>query len=215
MPVITIRGHLGGGAMEIGKEVARLIQGDYIDRQVIAEVAKKVGHPEASVEEKEQVSGGLGRRILATLEEALARSGSMDTAFFSTWEEPLDDELYLDALKSVIKDIALQDNAVFVGRGSQFILSENSSILNVMIYCPRPIRVKRIMARLNAEEAEAAKRIDEYDSSQRAFIHRFFKRDADNFEYYDMIINTTDLSFEVGARLVVEAANAKTPWAHG
>ena len=38
MPVITIRGQLGSGAPEVGREVARLIQGDYIDREVIAEI---------------------------------------------------------------------------------------------------------------------------------------------------------------------------------
>ena len=39
MPVITIRGLTGSGASDIGRQVARLIKGDYVDRQVIAEVA--------------------------------------------------------------------------------------------------------------------------------------------------------------------------------
>jgi cytidylate kinase len=215
MPVITIRGQLGSGAPEVGREVARLIQGDYIDREVIAEIAKKVGRPEEHIEEKEHIPARLGRRILSALEQALARSGSVDSAYLYTWEEPLDDERYLDALTSVIKDLALQDNMVLVGRGSQFILSDYSSILNVLTISPLDIRIKRVMAMYRLEEDGARSQIEEYDGSRRAFIQRFFKRELENPKYYDLVINTKDISYETAARLVVTAANEKTPWSHG
>jgi cytidylate kinase len=215
MPVVTIRGQLGSGAPDVGREVARLIQGDYVDREVIAAIAQKVGRTETNVEEKEQVPAGLGKRILSALEQALARSGSVDSAYLYTWEETLDDEKYLDALKSVIKELALQDNTVLVGRGSQFILSDNSSILNVLTICPVDIRIKRVMASSHVAENEARSQIEEYDGSRRAFIQRFFKRELENPLYYDLVINTGHLTYELGARLIVAAANEKTPWSHG
>jgi hypothetical protein len=100
MPVITIRGQMGSGAPDIGRQVARLIQGDCVDRQVIAEVADLLKRPEAQIEAKEQIPPQLLQRIVEPLRKALTRSGSIDSAYLRTWQEPLDDAKYLDALES-------------------------------------------------------------------------------------------------------------------
>ncbi len=42
MSVVTIRGHLGSGAPEIGKQVADRLSIDYVDREIIADVAKQL-----------------------------------------------------------------------------------------------------------------------------------------------------------------------------
>ena len=39
MSVVTIRGRLGSGAPEVGKQVAEKLQADYVDREIIARVA--------------------------------------------------------------------------------------------------------------------------------------------------------------------------------
>ncbi|MBI4285625.1 MAG: cytidylate kinase-like family protein [Chloroflexi bacterium] len=215
MPVITIRGQMGSGAAEIGHEVARLIRGDYVDRQILQKVAQLLGHPESEVAEKEQVPPRVAQRILGALEKALARSGTTDSAYLQTWMEPLDDARYLDALESVIQELALEGNIVLVGRGSQFILRNNPSVLHVLVIAPLKERIKRVMAQLDVDEEEAQRVIEEHDGTRRAFIQRFFKRDLENPDYYDMVINTEHLSYEAVARIIVMAAEEKTPWQHG
>jgi len=42
MPVITIRGTLGSSAPEIGKLVAEKLHIDYVDREIIAEIAERL-----------------------------------------------------------------------------------------------------------------------------------------------------------------------------
>lgn len=215
MPVITIRGQMGSGATDIGRQVALLIQGDYVDRQVIAEVADLLKRPEAQVEAKEQIPPQLLQRIVEPLRKALTRSGSIDSAYLRTWQEPLDDAKYLDALESVVQGLALEDNIVLVGRGSQFILRNNQSVLHVLVVAPLVDRLNRVMAQLKIDEDEARRHIDGVDSSRRAFVQRFFQRELEEPEYYDLVINTRSITYDAAARLIVAAATEKNPWHHG
>ena len=58
MPVITIRGTLGSSAPEIGKLVAEKLHIDYVDREIIAEIAERLRRPDYDVAAKEMPPGG-------------------------------------------------------------------------------------------------------------------------------------------------------------
>jgi len=215
MPVVTIRGQLGSGVPEIGKEIARMLPGDYVDKEIIENIAQLVGHPVDQVADRERTPLRLVQRIKAVLEGALARSGSMDSAYSRTWQEPLDDAKYLDALKSIIEDLALEGNIVIQGRGSQFILHHNPSAFHVLVVAPLPVRIKHIMTIYKIDEDTARGQIEEYDNSRKAFIQRFFQRDIEDPEYYDLVVNTEHLTYEVIAQITIKAAQRKSPWGHG
>jgi len=57
MAVVSIRGFLGSGAPEIGRLVAERLHLDYVDRQIIAEVAARLRRQEQDVVEKELPPG--------------------------------------------------------------------------------------------------------------------------------------------------------------
>jgi Cytidylate kinase-like family len=145
MPIVTIRGQLGSGSREIGLEVARMIGGDYVDRQILQSIAQLVGRPPAEITGKEQIPTRLIPRIMEALSRALARSGTIESAYGFTWQEPLDDIKYLDALVSVIEDLALETNILIRGRGSQFILHDHPAALHVLVIAPLQDRIKRVM----------------------------------------------------------------------
>lgn len=214
MPVVTIRGQLGSGASDIGRKVARIIKGDYIDREILESIAQLVGHPVERVAEKERVPTRLVQRITSVLTEAFERSGSIESAYSHTWQEPLDDTKYLDALESVIRNLALEENTVIQGRGSQFILHNNPSSLHVLVIAPLRERIKRVMATSKAEEDEAQRQIEESDNTRRAFIRRFFKAELEDPEYYDLVVNTEHLSYEIAAEVIAAATQLKTPWGY-
>jgi cytidylate kinase len=214
MPVVTIRGQMGSGVQDIGQEIARQLPGDYVDKEILESIAQLVGHPLDRVAEIERAPLKLVQRIKAVLEGAKARSGSLESAYSRTWKEPLDDAKYLDALESVIQDLALEGNIVLHGRGSQFILRNNPSAFHVLIVAPLPYRIKRVMNTLRLSEEDARERIEEYDESRKAFIQRFFERDIENPEYYDLVVNTEHLDHETVGHIIVKGAQRKTPWGH-
>jgi cytidylate kinase len=214
MPVITIRGLTGSGAPDIGHAVARLIEGDYVDRQVIAEVASLLKLPHEQVEEKEKLQPDVFRRIMEPLRRILSGSGKIESAYTRTWEEPLNDEEYLDALETVIRDLALEKNIVLVGRGSQFILRNNQSVLHVLVVAPLEDRLNKAMIDLSISREDALRYIEETDTSRRAFVQRFFQKELEDPQHYDLVINTRYISYDAASRLIIDAAKEKNPWHH-
>jgi cytidylate kinase len=212
MPVITIRGLTGSGAGAIGREVARLINGDYVDREVIAEVAELLKRPEEQIAAKEKENPGLFDRIMNPLRKVLNRSGKIDSAYMRTWEEPLDDDEYISALESVVRDLALEPNIVIVGRGSQHILRNNQSVLHVLVIAPMEQRLNRVIEEKEIGRNDAVHYIEENDNSRKAFVQRFFQKDFDDPLLYDLVINTKYITSTVAAHLIHKAAMEKNPW---
>jgi cytidylate kinase len=207
--VVTIRGEMGSGASVIGREVARLIEGDYVDRRVLEDVAGLLGRPPEQVGEKERMPPHLRQRILGVLEKVISRSGTVESTYSRAWKEPLDDAKYLDALDAVITDLALTGNIVIVGRGSQFILRHYPSALHVLVITPLKERIGRVMVELGVDEDDARRQIGEVDSSRRDFIKRFFRQDLEDPNNYDLVISTEHLSYEAATQIIVVAASQK------
>jgi hypothetical protein len=212
MPVVTIRGSTGSGAHEIGHQVAALIRGDYVDRQVIAEVAELLKRPEAQVEAKEKIPQRLFERIVDPLRRVLSGSGKIESAYTRTVDGPLNDAEYIGALEAVIRDLALELNIVIVGRGSQYILRNNRSVLHVLVVAPMEERLGRVMADRQIERQEAMRYIEENDASRRAFVEKFFHKEVEDPLLYDLVLNTRYINFDVAARLIANAAGDKNPW---
>ena len=212
MPVVTIRGQLGSGAPEIGRKVARTLLCDYVDREIIESIARLVGHPIDQVMEKEQAPIGIAQRITSVLGKVFERSGSVESVYSRSWQEPLDDANYLDALESVIHDLAMEENIVMLGLGSQFILHDNPSALHVLVIAPLKQRIKQVAAMSNVDEEEAQRKIEDHDNSRRAFIRRFFNSELENPDNYDLVVNTEHLSYDVSAHIIASTAQLKTLW---
>jgi cytidylate kinase len=215
MPVITIRGQMGGGAPEIGKLIADTLHVDYIDRQIISEVAKKLRVSKGGVTEKETPPGSLWERIALALSRGYPAgsgyAGAMGTfgADLPVYEMPLGDSQYLAGLESVIKGLAESDAVVIRGRGSQFILKAKTDALHVLVVAPEELRIKRIIESLKMQESDAKKEISRSDSSHREFIKRYFQADLEDPVNYDIVVNTAVLEFEDIADIAIKTLHSK------
>jgi cytidylate kinase len=206
MSLVTIRGRLGSGAPEIGRQVADRVQADYVDREIIAAVAGRLHRQEQDVTAKEMLPGS----FLGRIAEALGRSGAyFDAAYLPAWEIPLGDTRYLEALKSVVKELAQSQSLVIRGRGSQFILKDYPGALHVLIVAPLELRLKRVMETLKLDQEAAEREIKRFDDSGLEFTRRYFHAELEDPVYYDVVINTEHLSFQAAASLVVDALQLK------
>jgi cytidylate kinase len=208
MSLITIHGQLGSGAPEIGKQVADRLHIDYVDREIIADVAKRLKQSKESMAEKEIPPGTLLGRIAEALGRGFATSGYADMyagAYLPAWEMPLSDVSYLTGLETVIKKLSKSQAMVMRGRGSQFILKDYPGSMHIMVVAPLDLRVKRVMKSLKLDEEKAEKEIERFDSSRREFTKRYFQAELEDSVYYDLVINTEHLSFDDSASIVISA----------
>ena len=204
MPVVTIRGQLGGGATEVGQLVASRIRGQYVDREIIERVASRVKRGEEEIVIKEQPPGSRLGQIFDALANANAMGGGMEGAYVPSWEVPLDDTRYLETLTTVIRNLARAPAIVIRGRGSQFILRDHPRAFHVLLVAPREIRVKQVMEELQLSEGEAAHEIDRVDGSRRAFIKRYFNENLDDPLHYHLVVNTGAISHSGVAHTVID-----------
>ena len=79
MSLVTIRGQLGTGAPEIGRLVAEQLQADYVDREIIAQVAARLQRKEQDVIAKETPPSGLPRSSRSPAPSACIRAGRSST----------------------------------------------------------------------------------------------------------------------------------------
>jgi len=207
MSVVTIRGLLGSGAAETGREIADKLQADYVDREIIAEVAARLQRQEQEVVDKEMPPGTLLGRIVEALGTGYGFGDGMAGAYLPVGQIPLDDSRYLGALKSVVRELVRSRGKplVILGRGSQFILKEYPGILHVLAVAPLEVRMKRVMQEFKVDQEAARQEITRYDNSLREFFKRHFKTEPEDPVHYDLVINTGRFSFQVAASIVVDA----------
>ncbi len=205
MPVITIRGQLGSGAPEIGKLIAEKLHIDYVDREIIAEVAHRLRWTKDGVEKKEMPPGTFLSKIADALGHFYAPPAPYPTVYLPVWEIPLDDNNYVIGLNSVIKELAATQSIVIRGRGSQFILKDYPEAFHVMVLAPFEIRLKRVMESMSIDEDSARKEIERFDSSRREFIKRYFKAELEDPLNYDLTVNSSRLDYEAAAVTIINA----------
>lgn len=209
MSLVTIRGQLGSGAPEAGRQIADRLQANYVDREIIADVAARLHREEREVIVKEMPPGSFLGRIVETLGNNWAFGDGMAGAYLPVGEIPLNNTSYLQALESVVRELARSQPLVILGRGSQFILKGYPGVLHVLAVAPLEVRVERVMRDHRLDQEATKQEILRYDNSLREFFKRYFKAEPEDPVYYDLVINTGRFSFQAAASIVVDALSFK------
>jgi cytidylate kinase len=209
MTVVTIRGQLGSGAPEVGKQVADRLHADYVDREIIAEVAARLQRQEQEVIAKEMPPSSLLGRIAEALGSSYGFGEGFAGAYLPMSQMPLDDTRYLQALESVVRELARRQPLVILGRGSHFILKDYPAALHVLVVAPLEVRVNRLMQQRNLDRVAAKLEIDHSDKSLREFIKRYFDAELEDPVHYDLVVNTDHFTFPAAASIVVDALALK------
>lgn len=122
----------------------------------------------------------------------------------------VDDQTYTRIVRETMEKLARQGNSVIIGRGGQMILRDWPGVLHVHLYAPVEVRVQRLMQRLSISEAEARRRIAESDEERRQYIRTMYNNaNWKDLKYYDLAINTGDISPEAAAQIIILAAREK------
>ena len=116
---------------------------------------------------------------------------------------------YKSLFESLNLELAGRDNVILLGRGVQVVLKEFPSILHVRIVAPQEIRIKQIASKKNLSERAAIDYVHSQDTQRRALIQSIYKIDLNDFDLYDMVINTADFSIEAATDLIAVGSQKK------
>ena len=229
MPVITINGNIGCGAVTIGQMVADEMRLDFVDRLVLTQAARLVGTPVAALIDKEQrvdrFRDRLGRMIQTMLERS-AVSGVSGEPYFGRGIETLppetymelagettataqkvDDKAFLDATTTVVKDLQRKGDVVIIGRGANVILADTPGVTHVGLLAPLDVRVDYMITREHFDPDEAQGYVEELDRARVAFFRKFFEKvGPDDPSIYHMMLNMGRMESKTAAEVIVHTA---------
>jgi cytidylate kinase len=236
MSVITVSRQRGSLGSYIALEVARKLDLQYLDREIIESVAREAGVSPDRVEAIEERAGRLANvlRLLgarpklpkvasASLREMdtidarvgalMDRDGLTREAAISRIEGAaqtlyMPQADYLDLVTSVIVEYADRGQAMIVGRGGQMILRDRPGVLHVQVTGNFETRVYNIIQREGVKWREAAYRVRRADEQRAGYMRRFYNVDWLDSSLYDLVINTDRIPAKVAVETIVQATKA-------
>ena len=229
MPVVTVSGLLGSGAREAGRMAADLLGIDYVDQQLLVDAARRLGVPLETMAERDERCASFGQRLAATLHNFLERSaasggdpllgsGGLEILLSRSYAEmaaaketgqEISDATYMGTMTAIIRELGSRGDIVILGRGSQMILKDLPGALHVLTIAPLQLCTQRYAQREGLSLKEAARRVQEGDRGIVAFYRKFWRVDVNDPWLYDLVVDTSKLSYEAAAAVVATATGAK------
>ena len=228
MPVITINGPSGSGAVTIGEMVSQQMELSFVDRMVTVQAAKIVGKPVGALVDKEQRVVRFRDRLGQFLQNMLERSAmsgvsgepyfgrGLDSLPPETYAElagetsvtavKVDDKAFIDATTKVLKDMNQKGNVVIIGRGANIILAGTPGVMHVGLMAPLEVRVQTLMQREHMERDEAEVYVDELERARVAYFQKFFKGSPNDPTLYHFMLNMDKMEPKAAADVVAHAA---------
>src|SRR6266852_1951864 len=209
MPVVTIGRQIGAGGRTVGHMLATKLNADFLDSQLIDEVAHRLQLPREEVEAEDEHPGSLLSRLLLAL--GAANTEPIIPPETSAWNPPNADPVFdtrravLQLTQDVIREAARGDNVVIVGRGGAYILSDHPGALHVFLRAEPAVRVRTIMEREKKTEDQARRRLKQADENWTAYIKQVYGHDRNLASHYDLVLDTGRLGYDATMAAILAA----------
>ena len=224
MPVVTITGLPGSGSEMVGAEIARMTGGRFIDDEILKGVCQRlrcsIGELRALEGSHSSVWSRMLRALVATWERYPALESGWDG--FYAWpnfeyqvpqNEYLTNGRYLEALKSVITELALEGNVVLHGHVGHLFVPSTIPSLHVFVSASETSRQQRVATEQGLSAKNALQWLKRADREGLFIFKKLFGSDVLDMDLYDLVLNMERLSYETAARTVVGAWEAAVPTA--
>ena len=220
MTVVTISSQYGGGARDVGRAISRQMGLEFIDQTVLVDASRQLGRTVSEVVEKDERTDSLRARLGHFLQRALERSaaggaidpmlgsGNLELMLSQSYQEltdssgVVDDRAILETTSQIIESIAQRGNVVIMGRGSQMVLRGHPDVTHVQVVAEADVALARVQEWEGLDEVMAARRIEEFNKGRAAFHKKFWQVDVWSPLLYDIVLNTTHLTYNQAAELV-------------
>src|SRR2546430_6083286 len=196
--------------------LADRLKTDFLDSNIIDEVARRLQLPKEEVEAEDEQPGSLLARLLVAL--GSASSEPLMPVEAAAWTPPNAAPTFdtrkavLQITQHVIEEAARGGNVVIVGRGGAYILAKFPAALHVFLRAAEAVRVKAIMARYSiSSEDGARRRLKQTDENWTSYIKQVYGHDRNHPAHYDMVLDTGRLGYEGTVQAGLRPPSSRPP----
>jgi cytidylate kinase len=193
---ITIGRQYGSGGKEIGLRVGELLGIKVYDKELLTMAAEKEGINPDYLRRVDE-------RAASSLLYTLAMGSSAYSARHLGVDVPINDQLFI-AQTEIIKEIAEEGPAIFIGRCADYVLRNHPHRLSFFIHSDYDSRVHRIMAQHNVKRSEAESMINKTDKKRINYYNFYTGKKWGKFENYHMSLDSSLLGVEGTAQMIAQ-----------
>ena len=186
--VITIARGYGSGGRTVGKMLSKELNIPFYDREILYMASDDSGINLGLFQKyDEEVSVGIFDS--STKQYTGGIIPPEDCKFTSK-------ENLFNYQAKIIKNLAVKDSCIIVGRCADYILKDFDYVIKVFIWAPHNVCVDTISDMFAMSEKDADKKIRKIDIHRSEFYHYYTCREWDNARNYDLCLNSADLGFD-------------------
>ncbi|MDP7194326.1 MAG: cytidylate kinase-like family protein [Dehalococcoidia bacterium] len=226
MNIVTIEGRQGSGVKILGRSVAKKLDFDFIDRLILANIAKKVGSTVEALNQVEKKIPTLTTKFADSINSMLEKSvavgmggdpyfgpgidyilskpySSMDNDL-TTAGSKIDYQRFIDTTHEVIKDLGELGKVVIISRGGALILKDNPNALKILVVADIEDRIKNTMEQEKVNKESAEEIIEHADKAQLKYFNDAFQKTPLDPSSYHCVINSSKINIEKSTDIVVD-----------
>ncbi|MEE3420059.1 MAG: cytidylate kinase-like family protein [Lachnospiraceae bacterium] len=185
--IITIQRQFGSLGRPIAQKLAKLLNVEYYDRDIVELTSKELNLPKSDIADIEEKSYGRMRYPLG-----LGHNHRKQDYLFSIQQ-------------CVIMELATHDKScIIVGRCSDYVLRHYKNTINIFIYAPYEARFYNCIHSLGMEEQEAKDMIREVDKARNNYHKYYTGEPAATVEGRQFLIDSSMLGVDGTAELIAD-----------
>ena len=196
--IINIGRQFGAGGRAVAQILSDRLGIRAYDQELITEAARE---------------SGFSRELFVQSDEK-KRSLTLSSLFgFTRWHmnsgSGINDSDLFRIQSDVIRSIADQGSAIFIGRAADFVLREMDCCIDVFLTSPTEVRCQRVSQREEISPAAASQLIQRRDAERRDYYNYLTFGDWGAASNYDLCLDTSVLGFEGTAAIILDFARRK------
>ncbi len=198
MATITISRQFGAGGQTLGRRLAKTLGYHCVDEIVVREIAKEI---KVSTDQVRAFEKDGGANLMKFIDKFV--SGDYINRLISGKYGYVDEKNYVEAVRTIIREVHRQGNVVIIGRGGQYILRDEKDVYHVLLVSNLEDRIRFIKEKYNLKDS-AEKAVQRADKNRAGFLS-FFSNNGNHDDplLYDLTINTKKVSIEKAEALII------------
>jgi cytidylate kinase len=189
--IINVGRQFGSGGLGIANEIGKRLNIKVYDKELITKDAEESGFSKELFKKTDE------KRNLFNL------SGYFVSGRFGSIHNYLGDNDLFKIQSDVIRKIATEGQAIFVGRCANYILRD-MKCLDVFVTAPMEDRIKRVADRSNLSPDDAKSLIEKNDRTREAYYNFFTFGSWGHSTDYDLCVDSSILGIEGTAEFIID-----------
>jgi len=195
--VITISRQLGSGGAYVGKQLAKILNVFYADREIICQAAKQFSVLEEDLESRDEKILSFWQSFIQSF--AIAPGVYIPPQIMV----PTERELF-ETESEIIRRIAKERSAVIIGRCGSYILREHPHRISIFLHGDITFRKSRIQKLYNISEKVAEEMIAKSDKERAHYNHTFTGKEWTDARQYNLSIDTSKIGVDKSIEVILK-----------